>query len=280
MLVVVCPFRFIQVIVTVSPGRNVARMLSSWSGVPTVFPLTAVITEPPVIPAAAAGLPQITPSTSAPERLTGMLETNADIVAGDSGGPLSNAAGQVVGMDTAGESVSFGQQASPTGFAIPINTALAVASQIAAGHASSTISIGYPPFIGIYVAQGTSSNPQTQAQQQEQSEGNPFGGFGGFGGYAPSCYTSDSNLQIPSQIAPVNSGTLIDGVICGSPAAAAGMTGGTVITAVNGKTVGAPDKLQNTLATFKPGDTVTITWVNLNGQKTTSTLHLEAGPPL
>jgi S1-C subfamily serine protease len=216
--------------------------------------------------------------TISTETLHGMLETNAGIVSGDSGGPLSNAAGQVIGMDTAGQSVSFGQQASPTGFAIPINTALAIASQIAAGHASSTISIGYPPFIGIYVAPGTSSNPQIQAEQQEESEGNPFGG--GFGGYVPSCYTSNADLQVPSQIAPVNSGTLIDGVICGSPAAAAGMTGGAVITAVNGKTVGAPNQLQSILATFKPGDTATITWVNLNGQKTTSTLHLAAGPPL
>ena len=211
------------------------------------------------------------------ETLHGMLETNADIVQGDSGGPLSNAAGQVIGMDTAGQSVSFGQQASPTGFAIPIDTALAVASQIAAGHASSTISIGYPPFIGIYLAQGTtSSNPQTQAQQQE-SQGNQSGGFGGF---VPSCYTSDSDLQVPSQIAPVNSGTLIDGVICGSPAAAAGMTGGAVITAVNGKTVGAPNQLQSILGTFRPGETVMITWVNLTGQKTTSALPLVAGPPL
>jgi S1-C subfamily serine protease len=213
--------------------------------------------------------------TISTETLHGMLETDADIVQGDSGGPLSNAAGQVIGMDTAGESVSFGQQASPTGFAIPINTALAVASQIAAGRASSTISIGYPPFIGIYVAQGTSSNPQTQAQQQAESEG----GAGGFGGFVPSCYTSDTDLQIPSQIAPVNSGTLIDGVICGSPAEAAGMTGGAVITAVNGKTVGAPNQMQKILATFRPGETVTITWVNMNGQKTTSTLHLVAGPP-
>jgi S1-C subfamily serine protease len=215
--------------------------------------------------------------TISTETLHGMLETNADIVAGDSGGPLSNSAGQVIGMDTAGQSVSFGQSASPTGFAIPINTALAVASQIAAGHASSTISIGYPPFIGIYVAQGTSSNPQTQAEQQEESSGNEFGGFGG---YVPSCYTSDADLQVPSEIAPVNSGTLVDGVICGSPAAAAGMTGGAVITAVNGQTVGAPTQLQSILAKFRPGDTATITWVNLNGQKTTSTLHLVAGPPL
>jgi S1-C subfamily serine protease len=215
------------------------------------------------------------------ETLHGMLETNADIVSGDSGGPLSDAAGQVIGMDTAGESVSFGQQASPTGFAIPINTALTVASQIAAGHASSTISLGYPAFVGIYAASGTtSSDPQTQAEQQQEASGNPFGGNGGFGGYTPSCYTSNADLQIPSQIAPASSGALIDGVICGSPAAAAGMTGGAVFTAVNGTAVGTPDQLESTLATFRPGDTVTITWMNLNGQTTTSTLHLAAGPPL
>ena len=217
--------------------------------------------------------------TIATETLHGMLETNSDIVSGDSGGPLSNASGQVIGMDTAGQSGgSLGGQSTPTGFAIPINTALSLASQIASGKASSTISVGYPPFIGIYVAQGTSSNPQVQAEQQSGTSGNPFGGFGGF--QQPSCYTSNADLQVPSQIAPVNSGSLVDGVICGSPAAAAGMTGGAVITAVNGKTVGAPNQLQSILGAFRPGDTATVTWANLNGQSTTSTLHLAAGPPL
>ena len=93
------------------------------------------------------------------ETLHGMIETNADVVAGDSGGSLVNAAGQVIGIDTAGNTVSAPGQPSVSGFAIPINTALSVASQIAGGHASSTVVIGYPPFIGIYVGQGTSSNP-------------------------------------------------------------------------------------------------------------------------
>ncbi len=93
------------------------------------------------------------------ETLHGMLETDANIVAGDSGGPLSTTAGQVIGMDTAGNSVSFSQQQSTAGFAIPIDTALAIARQISAGHASSTVVIGYPPFIGIYIGKGTSSQP-------------------------------------------------------------------------------------------------------------------------
>ena len=84
-------------------------------------------------------------------------------------------------MDTAGNSVSFTQQQTVAGFAIPINTALSVAGQIAAGHASSTIVIGYPPFIGIYVGQGTDANPQDQASQHMQQNNGP-GGFGGLGG--------------------------------------------------------------------------------------------------
>ncbi|HWG02417.1 MAG TPA: trypsin-like peptidase domain-containing protein [Trebonia sp.] len=217
------------------------------------------------------------------ETLHNMLKTNANIVSGDSGGPLSDAAGQVIGMDTAGNSVSEGTQTN-SGFAIPINTALSIARQIAAGHASSTISIGYPAFIGIFIASGTNGNPQSQAQQQEQSGGgNPFGGGfggpGGNGGSGQSCYTSNADLQIPTQIAQVNSGTLVDGVICGSPAAAAGMTGGAVITAVNGQSAGSPNHLGTVLAKLKPGQTVSLTWVSPSGQRSTSSLHLVAGPP-
>lgn len=225
------------------------------------------------------------------EKLTGMLQTSANVVSGDSGGPLANASGQVIGMDTAGDSVNVGSQAPSSGFAIPINTALAVAKQIAAGKASSKIQIGYPPFIGVYIAQGNAVSPQQQAQEQEQGQGNPFGGLGGGGfgggpgngfggqGQAPSCYNNNSDLQIPQQVAPVNSGTLIDGVICNSPAASAGMTGGAVITAVNGQQAGPPSHLSSILAKLKPGDTASITWVSPEGKQTTTRLHLVAGPP-
>ena len=40
-------------------------------------------------------------SGEAPERLTGMLQTNAQIIPGDSGGPLVSTGGKVIGMDTA-----------------------------------------------------------------------------------------------------------------------------------------------------------------------------------
>jgi S1-C subfamily serine protease len=215
------------------------------------------------------------------ETLHGMIQVNADIVVGDSGGPLASSAGLVIGMNTAGNNVSFPQQAAAAGFAIPINTALSIARQIAAGHASSTIAIGYPSFIGIFIGSGSSSNPQTQAQQQEQEQQSGFGGFNGFGtpGSTPSCYPSDADLTVPSAIAPVNSGSLVDGTICWSPAASADITGGSVITAVNGQAVGSPDELTSILAKFRPGDTISVTWVSPSGQRTTSSLHLAAGPP-
>ena len=120
------------------------------------------------------------------ETLHNMIQTNANIVAGDSGGPLANSAGQVIGMDTAGNDGGFAVQQSSAGYAIPIDNALAVARQIAQGQASSTVSIGYPPFMGIYIGQGSNSDPQAQAQQQNGSFGGNGAGGNGFGGSAGS----------------------------------------------------------------------------------------------
>jgi len=220
------------------------------------------------------------------ETLHGMLQTDAGIVSGDSGGPLVSAAGRVIGMDTAGNDVRYPDQQAAAGFAIPINTALSVAREIVAGHASSTISIGYPPFIGIYVGQGTSSNPQQQAAAQQQQNNGGFGGFGGGNGFSgngsgsQSCYSNDSNLPVPDTIAPVSSGTLVVGTICSSPAAVAGVSAGSVITSVNGQAVGAPQTLHSALSKFRPGDTVSLTWVTPSGQRKTATMTLTAGPPL
>jgi S1-C subfamily serine protease len=209
------------------------------------------------------------------ETLHGVIQTNADVQPGDSGGPLASSAG-VIGMDTAGNATGD-MQGPAAGFAIPVDTALSVARQIAAGHSSSAITIGYPPFIGVFIGSGSSSDPQVQAQQQGQQNGG-FGGFGGSGN-TPVCYDSNNDLAVPSLIAPARSGTLIDGTICGSPAAAAGLTGGAVITAINGQAVGSPDDFAGIVARFHPGDTVSVTWVSPAGRSTTSSLHLTAGPP-
>ena len=83
------------------------------------------------------------------EQLNGLIETNANVQAGDSGGPLYNDNNQIVGMDTAAGSSSPLQTATEQAYAIPIGTAVKIADQIESGQASSTIHIGNPAFLGI-----------------------------------------------------------------------------------------------------------------------------------
>ena len=84
------------------------------------------------------------------EQLTGLLQTDAVLRPGDSGGPLLDAGGKVIGMDTAA-SVGFRFQASGAGYAIPINKALSFAKLIVAGRSSATVHIGSTPFLGLSV---------------------------------------------------------------------------------------------------------------------------------
>jgi S1-C subfamily serine protease len=84
-----------------------------------------------------------------PEHLKGLIQTNAKIRPGDSGGPLLNAAGQVIGMDTAGSSGKGSQ-----GFAIPIDRATGIAGQIQAGRGSADVHIGATAFLGVDVLTG------------------------------------------------------------------------------------------------------------------------------
>lgn len=62
---------------------------------------------------------------SSTNQMEGLIQTDASINAGNSGGPLINSSGQVIGINTAKASSSEG-----LGFAIPINTALPIIEQI------------------------------------------------------------------------------------------------------------------------------------------------------
>src|SRR6185312_2074949 len=86
------------------------------------------------------------------ESLSGLIQTNAPIQPGDSGGPLMNASGEVVGMDTAA-SVANGspQDVATAGYAIPIDKAMSIASQITHGQASTAVHIGGTAFLGVEV---------------------------------------------------------------------------------------------------------------------------------
>jgi S1-C subfamily serine protease len=86
-------------------------------------------------------------------QLGDLLETSASLEPGDSGGPLLDGSGRVVGVDSAGSGGSRYQLDSGDGFAIPINTAVSIAKQIQSGHRSATVHVGPTAFLGVSVGQ-------------------------------------------------------------------------------------------------------------------------------
>jgi len=85
-------------------------------------------------------------------------------------------------------------------------------------------------------------------------------GFGGFG----------SSSSSP--------GGLIAGVVSGGPAAAAGLTAGDVITAIDGHTVSSPEAITTLLLTQKPGTKITVAYTDQSGASYTATVALGSGP--
>jgi S1-C subfamily serine protease len=215
------------------------------------------------------------------EHLTGMLQTNADIIPGDSGGPLVSTNAKVIGMDTAASSASTDNEQQDVGFAIPINKALTIAHQIIAGQGSSSVKIGTSGFVGVLVpsgangAQSTESNPNLQLQQEEQADQ----GFGQ-GATAPdTCVASSQNPGIPAKVAPVSTGTLVLGALCGTPADTARLIPGDVIVKVGSQQVTSPASLMNILQAVPGGHSVMLTWVTPDDQTVTRSITLTSAPP-
>lgn len=202
------------------------------------------------------------------EILHDMLQTSADIRPGDSGGPLADAAGQVVGIDTAA-----GGGADYFGYAIPIDEALAIAGRIAAGHQSSTIHLGLPAFLGVLLPDSGSPNPLLQASQEQRRAGTASDSGTGCVSSDPGPYTA-----IPAHIAQVRSGALVDGVLCGTAAASAGLFAGDVITAIGGRAVGSPGSLTAIIERYRPGSQAPLAWVSPGGAVHTALVTLNAGP--
>jgi S1-C subfamily serine protease len=206
------------------------------------------------------------------EQLTDLIETNADIQPGDSGGSLVDTSGEVLGIDTAASAgfsfQSSGQSSGNQGYAIPINEATTIAKEIEAGTGSSTVHIGATVFLGVEVAQSTCSSDSTGGSGSGGS-GSGFGG-GGFG--------SGSGLGEGSGNSS-SSGALVCSVITSSPAQESGLTEGDTITSVNGQSVTSPSALTNLLEPLHPGDKVTIGWTDTSGRTQTDSVQLSSGPP-
>ena len=87
--------------------------------------------------------------TGAEETLNGLIQVDAAIQPGDSGGPIVNSSGQVIGLNTAA-SDNYKLQGGQ-GFAIPIGTAMGIAGAIQSGGGGPTVHVGPTAFLGLGV---------------------------------------------------------------------------------------------------------------------------------
>lgn len=183
------------------------------------------------------------------EQLSGLIETNADVQSGDSGGPLVDRSGQVIGMDTAAATGYSLQSQTNQGYAIPVDTALAIAHQIESGRSSSTVHVGPTAFLGVTITSGS-------------------GGSGAYGEYGGNGAGS-----------PATGGATVNGVVKSGAAANAGITVGDTITAVDGRSISSPAALSAAIGQDRPGQSVQLAWTDSSGQAHTATVDLGSGPP-
>jgi putative serine protease PepD len=149
------------------------------------------------------------------------LQTDAAINPGNSGGALVNAAGEVVGINSAIATVASsdlpGQQSGQSGnigvgFAIPANAAKRIAEQI--------------------IATGKATHALLGVSAKTAAEG------------------KNADVGVGAELAQVQSG---------SPAADAGLQVGDVVTAVGKRAVTTSTELTAAVRSAQPGDTVTLT---------------------
>ena len=89
--------------------------------------------------------------TASGESLTGLIEISSDVVGGYSGGATYDTKGEVLGMTTAASSGT----SDVVGYAIPIATVLHIADDLESGVKSTAYTYGYPAFLGVGLADGT-----------------------------------------------------------------------------------------------------------------------------
>jgi serine protease Do len=159
-------------------------------------------------------------NSSDTENLEDLFQTDAAINEGNSGGPLVNLNGQVIGVN-----VATAASAQNIGFSIPINDVLGLIAQVLKTGKFAQ------PYIGVrYV-------PLTADVSDEYGLSVNNGAF----------------------IAPSEDPTDDPSVVPGSPAAQAGLQENDIITQVNGTNIDQTHSLTSLLDNYVPGNTISLT---------------------
>jgi len=182
--------------------------------------------------------------------LTDIIQTDAPINQGNSGGPLVNMNGEAIGVNTA--IYSPGQTNTGLGFAVPINQAKEV----------------FTAFMDIQ--QQPAKTVAMQNLSYSRARSYPMAGTQGAAQTPPAAAPADAsawmgiNMQVMNSIIaeqlkiPVDNGIIINEVYINSPAAAAGLQRGDVIIRFDNQRVTGVKQLRDLLAGKKPGDTVRL----------------------
>jgi S1-C subfamily serine protease len=148
---------------------------------------------------------------------------------------------------------------------------MAVARQIATRRPAPGIVIGTGGFLGVVVPATALHAPR----RQEQVDHNRVAGGSV---QAPGCLDTESEAGQPAAVAPARAGALVEGVLCGTGAAAAGIAAGDVITAAAGRPVSSPDALTAIVTACRPGTMVRVTWVTGDGATRTALVLVDVAP--
>jgi S1-C subfamily serine protease len=87
-----------------------------------------------------------------------------------------------------------------------------------------------------------------------------------------------SGLKIDSAQASAVPGAAVAGVVAGTPAAAAGLGAGDIITSVNGQPITSPQALSALTGSHHPGEKVTVAWTDPSSAQHHATIVLASGP--
>lgn len=155
------------------------------------------------------------------ETLENLIQTDAAINEGNSGGPLLNLKGEVIGMNTA-----IASNAQSVGFVIPVNVAKRDIEQV-----KNSGKITYP-YLGVYY---------TLVDDDIQKENNLPVNYGAW-------ITAGNDT----------SGNKTVSVVVGSPAQTAGLKDQDIILELNGERITKTNSLAQVIAKYNPGDRVTL----------------------